>query len=568
METSEYQPTVENEYRNDPEALHDQLDAARRDWAALSAKRQRRMFDRRIHGYNQTRDTYNELVVECQKLDLAEMLENEPDQTQQRLMVAEYWLNEQNLLREETKNTVEGKRTWKFAHAFANFLNSGSRRTRMIKGIALGFGIGIAGSMLGGVLGAATIGTGIVAAGRFARGYFARHTGGMEQHDLGAEDMLQQIGHEDLDEAEFQAAVQDESLEMFNRDGKKEQSKQRRAFAWGAGSVAVGAVLGAAFAGGHWGGVSVAHAETIGSSHTDIVGGTIHTDIPVTVEHTDISTVSGHTDVGVDTGHTDVGVDTQAHTDIETTSGTVGAETEQHGFVVEKGHGISREICDYAQSLGYEGLSSDDSYKMYQIILEEHGKDGIIDVHGVSSDTYLHGSDVRISSPGEANWRTGVSEDLQKLFQAHENGEKLSLSTLEHGSQGHVDVTDVTDANTPNATASDIMHATTSSVTDHSDIGTLEHVETINVTPEAVHIWNGAPTEQVLQGVYGGNISDATAYRAINELYDEFGGSGVFKDLTLSEHSPNNIWINENYGVAELTTQAKEYMQSHYDLAA
>lgn len=481
------------EFSANPEAMHDQLDAARRDWAALSAKRQRRLFDRHnIHGYNAARDHYQELVVECQKLDLADALEAETDQTQRRLMTAAYWLNEQNLLREETKKTVEGKKTWKFAHAFSEFLNSGSPRMRMLKGIALGVGVGVAGSLLGGVLGAATIGTGIVAAGRFARGYFTHHKGGIDKHNVNAEDMLQSIGHDDLDDDAFHEALQQESKEMFNRDGKREQGKQLKAFAWGAGSVAVGAAVGWAVAEGHWGFLSSAHAETV-SGHTDAsLAHTGHTDASLLKPgHTDASLLKpehGHTDASLlKPSHTDASLAETAHghTDASLIDSHTDAElVKPTDFVVEKGSGLTREIYQYAQHLGYKDVDMRDSYKIYQTILEAHGKNGIINVHGIGQDTYLfNGHDVRISAPGEANWRSGVGEDLQRLFQAHENGHPISSHSLNH----HTDINKVVAGDYPNATAEDIANA------QHTDASILKVQHTD------------------ISKVVGGNYDNATA---------------------------------------------------------
>lgn len=510
------------EFSASPEAMHDQLDAARRDWAAMSAKRQRRLFDMRIHGYNDTRDNYQRLVVECQKLDMADALESEADPTQRRLMTAEYWLNEQNLLREETKKTVEGKKTWKFANAFSEFLNSGSPRMRMLKGIALGVGVGVAGSMLGGVLGAATIGTGIVAAGRFARGYFTHHKGGIDNHNVNAEDMLQSIGHDDLDDDAFYEALQQESKEMFNRDGKKEQSKQRIAFAWGAGSVAVGAAVGWAVAEGHWGFLSSAHAETV-SDHTDASilesGHTDasllqpehgHTDASVLEpSHTDASLLETHADASlIDSahGHTDASL-LDAHTDTELVKPT--------DFVVEKGSGLIREIHEYAQHLGYKDISTHDASRIYEIILKEHGKNGIINVHGIGQDTYLfNGHDVRISAPGEANWRSGVGEDLQRLFQAHENGHSISTDTLNH----HTDISKVVTGDYPNATAEDIANAnhTDASIlkVHHTDISKVVSGDYNNATAADIAHAQTAPVHVLhtdASTVVSGDYHNATA---------------------------------------------------------
>ena len=96
--------------------------------------------------------------------------------------------------------------------------------------------------------------------------------------------------------------------------------------------------------------------------------------------------------------------------------------------------------------------------------MKEHGKNGIIDVHGIAKDTYLEGKDVRINMWGKANWRSDVGEDLQRLFQAHENGQAISPDSLNH----HTDISKVVTGNYPNATAEDIANA------NHTDTSVLK----------------------------------------------------------------------------------------------
>ncbi len=88
--------------------------------------------------------------------------------------------------------------------------------------------------------------------------------------------------------------------------------------------------------------------------------------------------------------------------------------------------------------------------------------------------------------------------------------------------------------------------------------------EVVPSPPVTTELWNGAPTERVLQKLYSG-LSERDSYLDINKLYDKFGPNGVFSDtggnpIRLSEHSPNNIWIMQRSGTVELTPQAQAYL--------
>ncbi|TAH32367.1 hypothetical protein EYC58_03215 [Candidatus Saccharibacteria bacterium] len=100
-------------------------------------------------------------------------------------------------------------------------------------------------------------------------------------------------------------------------------------------------------------------------------------------------------------------------------------------FYVESGHGFINEIQDYAKANGYGKIKSAEAFEMHKLLLKEHGKNGLIDVHGIKQDTYVENGDVRISAAGKAHWRTGVEHDLESLMDQHARGDKLTLSDSE-----------------------------------------------------------------------------------------------------------------------------------------
>ena len=216
-----------------------QLAEARADWARISSKRQRRTFDRRIEGYNAAKDRYNELVQQRGRLLLADQLAVSEDGTQKNKLVLTYLAQEQNELRDLVKHESDAKWSYKFAR----WMNEGSRKKRLAKGVAIGLIVGTGGSLLAGAAGAGILAGGAVAASRFVRGYTARHTEGMDRLDTekAVNDAAYRANMHDGDVVEKNADILNG---YFERDSKREQAKRRKAFAWGAGSIAVGAAAG------------------------------------------------------------------------------------------------------------------------------------------------------------------------------------------------------------------------------------------------------------------------------------------------------------------------------------
>lgn len=76
------------------------------------------------------------------------------------------------------------------------------------------------------------------------------------------------------------------------------------------------------------------------------------------------------------------------------------------------------------------------------------------------------------------------------------------------------------------------------------------------INTQGVKLWEGAAPEQVLQKAYPG-LTSRQAFLDINELYDKLGPKNVFEDVTLSEHTANNIWIDDTTGATQLTPDAQ-----------
>lgn len=230
---------IEQESTADIERIDAELASARSDWAKISSKRQRRTFDRRIKGYKDARDRYNQLVQERGRALLADELAQTDSVTEKNALVIAYLANEQNELRELVKHESD----MKFPVRFANWMNRGSRKARLAKGLAIGLAAGVGGSFLAGAAGVGILAGGAVAASRFVRGYTARHTEGMGQLDETS------VAREANHRAKVIGGDNIESLSgifqgYFEVDSKREQIKRRKAVAWGVGSIAVGSIAG------------------------------------------------------------------------------------------------------------------------------------------------------------------------------------------------------------------------------------------------------------------------------------------------------------------------------------
>ena len=223
----------------DLERIEADLASARSEWAKISSKRQRRTLDRRIKGYNDAKARYNQLVQERGRALLADELAQTENATEKNALVIAYLANEQNKLRELVKHESD----MKFPVKFANWMNRGSRKARLAKGVAIGLAAGVGGSLLAGAAGVGLLAGGAVAASRFVRGYTARHTEGMGKLDVeeAKKDASYRTRMYNGDLFENSASIFEG---YFENDSKKEQVKRRKAVAWGVGSIAVGSIAG------------------------------------------------------------------------------------------------------------------------------------------------------------------------------------------------------------------------------------------------------------------------------------------------------------------------------------
>ena len=231
-------------------ALRHEVADLRSELATLSAKRQGFIAGRGGEQYADALSAYNEKVVALGKLELQEELSNELlTDTDKNALAVSFIFGEQQRLREQTKEKLAGTPVGKFVE----FMNRGNKVVRLAKGVGLGVAAAGAGAAIGalaGVAGVAALGAGVAAgataAVRFGRG-FARADA---KYGRGLQDLT------DTHAVEAQATVtaNETRLESINqyftetleKDTKNEQSKRRKAVAWGLGGIALGTAAGVA----------------------------------------------------------------------------------------------------------------------------------------------------------------------------------------------------------------------------------------------------------------------------------------------------------------------------------
>lgn len=88
-----------------------------------------------------------------------------------------------------------------------------------------------------------------------------------------------------------------------------------------------------------------------------------------------------------------------------------------NNFVVEKGHGYTHELVDFANTQGIK-LPSNRAWELHQHLIDKFGGD-YINFDGPGADTYKHGSDFRLTRPGNAQWAKGVQAEITKWLTAN-----------------------------------------------------------------------------------------------------------------------------------------------------
>lgn len=227
---------------------HTALEEARSEWAKASAARGSKLFGRKDDNHEAIEAKYQAALQARGKIALQnELADADLSDEEKNVAVVTYLFDEQEQLREQITDNLNNTKVGRFVR----FMNSGSKTVRIGKGIGVGIVAGVAGSFLAGAAGAGIVAAGTVAAARFARGYAQHDTRGVlttEAHiDRGvvAEVMTEERGTlADADRADrfddanrhFSYLLEDQTIDQ--------QKKRRKAFAWGAGSVALGATIG------------------------------------------------------------------------------------------------------------------------------------------------------------------------------------------------------------------------------------------------------------------------------------------------------------------------------------
>jgi hypothetical protein len=81
-------------------------------------------------------------------------------------------------------------------------------------------------------------------------------------------------------------------------------------------------------------------------------------------------------------------------------------------FTVEYGSGYTNELMQFAQANGHN-LSPSQAYQLHEHLMSKFGAD-YININGPGSDIYSQAGDIRLSTPGHAQWVNGVTAEAQK----------------------------------------------------------------------------------------------------------------------------------------------------------
>ena len=239
------------------DTIRTELNEARESWSAMQAKRQGRLWDRRIKGYNATKERYESLRDELGSRTLESTINDDTlNDVEKNAAVIAYIFDEQNALRSLTKEKVGNTRVSKFVEKFGGWLNKGSGWTRFGKAAVVGMGAGIVGAGAGLLFGAAGMGAAVAGAGvlatkgalRFTKAYAksdARQGRGMSnlddsEKDTWARELATQGGDTVVEKAG------NLSGKKFEVDTKREQGKRQKTMT----TAVLGLTLGAGLATG------------------------------------------------------------------------------------------------------------------------------------------------------------------------------------------------------------------------------------------------------------------------------------------------------------------------------
>lgn len=230
--------------------LKTELPEAREKLAKFAAKRQGRLFGDGGEAYTEAKQEYDAKVLELGKIqfsDSRQMFEQMSDEekTHFSVNVTKYIVDEQQKLREVTNKNLKGTKVGKFVE----WMQSGSKKQRVVKGLAIGaagavVGAGasfiIAGAGLAAGAGAIAVGT--TRLGSFARGYATRDKRGMgdlqDQHKNELQDHLKNENHNLFDTTHQRTET------WYEIDSREQQKRRRHAVGKALAIMGVGAVVG------------------------------------------------------------------------------------------------------------------------------------------------------------------------------------------------------------------------------------------------------------------------------------------------------------------------------------
>jgi hypothetical protein len=282
---------IRSEIGKDPAiiAARDNVDKKKRKLAELTAARQSKLFSRSkmLEAFDAAQDEYEEAVMKLVQLEVvAEKTagmerSDEDERLDATFKLIGHYQDVQRQSIEIMKDTKVGK--------FITFMTSGGTAKRIVKGVALGAVVGVAGSLLVGATGgaaAAGVATAATVAGRFARGYasFDNSSGrGMEVVD--ASHRMSEFSRDAINESDAGSQPTSEAIDRVSNylmghleeETRREQKKRRHSTYKALGAVAAGVTLAelAGAAADHFGSKGVfgvgdhdAEAKGDGSGHT------------------------------------------------------------------------------------------------------------------------------------------------------------------------------------------------------------------------------------------------------------------------------------------------------------
>lgn len=227
----------------------DQLDVARDKWAKISSKRQRRMLFgwavKRSRKFKEAKEEYEQLSREVGRIGLQDKLAAASTSLQKNAIAAEYWIAEQNAVREKAAKYTTDRRWWKAANGVSQWLNKGPKTWRVVKRV----GIGVVAGALTAASGGASVAPFIAGLTAFTTGQLKNLTGGI--------DTLTDAQKASLTSAQIPRIITDEEIlasqaakseALYSKDSRIQQNK--RLLKMGK-NAAIGAATGVAFYYGH-----------------------------------------------------------------------------------------------------------------------------------------------------------------------------------------------------------------------------------------------------------------------------------------------------------------------------